>query len=45
MSDEKRFRKIISANLNEVRNAIGDGLFTVRFFIVQTALGSDYALL
>lgn len=29
VSDEKRFRKVISVSLNEVRNAIGDGLFTV----------------
>ncbi|KAL1937786.1 hypothetical protein VTO73DRAFT_12805 [Trametes versicolor] len=29
-SDEKRFAKKISANLNQVRNAAGDGLFTAR---------------
>ncbi|KAH9948045.1 bifunctional P-450/NADPH-P450 reductase [Amylocystis lapponica] len=29
ISDEKRFRKIISANLEQVRHAAGDGLFTV----------------
>ncbi|KAH9850173.1 bifunctional P-450/NADPH-P450 reductase [Lenzites betulinus] len=28
LSDEKRFSKKISSNLNEVRNAAGDGLFT-----------------
>ncbi len=29
-SDEKRFAKKISSNLNQVRNAAGDGLFTAR---------------
>ena len=29
VSDEKRFRKFISAPVGEVRNATGDGLFTV----------------
>jgi len=29
--DETRFEKKISGVLNEVRNGIGDGLFTVRY--------------
>ena len=29
VSDEKRFRKIPRAALDQVRNAVGDGLFTV----------------
>lgn len=28
--DEKRFKKSISAALHQVRNLVGDGLFTVR---------------
>ena len=35
VSDEKRFRKHLSANLWEVRNALGDGLFTVRLSFFQ----------
>ena len=30
LSDEKRFVKTINPSLEEVRNAAGDGLFTVR---------------
>lgn len=33
VSDEKRFRKKISAGLKQVRNAAGDGLFTVCAFV------------
>lgn len=29
VSDETRFRKVMSSSLYEVRNAAGDGLFTV----------------
>ena len=29
VSDEKRFAKKIAANSNQLRNAAGDGLFTV----------------
>jgi cytochrome P450/NADPH-cytochrome P450 reductase len=28
--DEKRFTKVVAGSLNEVRNGIGDGLFTAR---------------
>lgn len=39
VSDEKRFRKVLSPSLNEVRNAAGDGLFTV--CIAQMPHGHD----
>lgn len=29
VSDETRFRKVLTSGLYEVRNAVGDGLFTV----------------
>jgi cytochrome P450/NADPH-cytochrome P450 reductase len=33
VSDEKRFKKTIRASLNEVRNLVDDGLFTVRITV------------
>jgi hypothetical protein len=33
LSDEKRFKKNIGAALNEVRNLVGDALFTVRITV------------
>ena len=30
LSNEKRFKKAVVAGVNEVRNGLGDGLFTVR---------------
>jgi hypothetical protein len=31
---EKRFRKNLATAIRQVRNAVGDGLFTVRFWIL-----------
>ncbi len=33
VSDEKRFNKKITAGLNQVRNAAGEGLFTVSYYV------------
>lgn len=33
VSDETRFYKKIAANSNQLRNAAGDGLFTVRIIV------------
>ena len=30
LSNEKRFKKTVVAGVNQVRNGLGDGLFTVR---------------
>ena len=43
VSDEKRFRKKVTAGLREVRNAAGDGLFTVCSIVVQWYQHSDHA--
>ena len=40
VSDDKRFPKMVSAGLRELRNGAGDGLFTVRP-IVDFALEVD----
>ena len=37
LSNETRFKKNISNNLNEVRNLVGDGLFTVGIFACYRA--------
>jgi cytochrome P450 / NADPH-cytochrome P450 reductase len=40
VSDEKRFKKTIRASLNQVRNLVGDGLFTVRTTVNHSVSGA-----
>jgi cytochrome P450/NADPH-cytochrome P450 reductase len=40
VSDEKRFKKTIGASLNQVRNLVGDGLFTVRITVHYPVSGT-----
>jgi cytochrome P450 / NADPH-cytochrome P450 reductase len=35
LSDEKRFKKKVGSALLQVRNLVGDGLFTVRIVITM----------
>ena len=42
---EKRFRKNLNNALKQVRNGGGDGLFTVRFWILLYLLSSLNALI
>lgn len=41
VSDEKRFHKSVSAPLREVRNLVGDGLFTVRIILTHHSFQID----